>query len=102
MRHFIAFVAVLTGVSCARAQERALVHVPGSSVVIAIERVSPHAVLAEYDRTVTIEINGRPAARQTLFPDSGGYSRTNLYRLDAQHALLRDADASYTIDLASG
>ena len=61
-----------------------------------------HAFLAEYDRTVTIEIDGRPAARKTLFPDSGGYSRTNLYRLDAQHALLRDADASYTIDLASG
>jgi len=51
---------------------------------------------------VTIEIDGRPAARKTVFPDSGGYSRTNLYRLDAQHALLRDADASYTIDLASG
>jgi len=35
-------------------------------------------------------------------PDTGGYSRANLYRIDDQHALLRDADASYSIDLARG
>src|SRR5437762_806738 len=61
MRHFIAFVAALTVISCAGTQERALVHVPASPATIAIERVATHAFLAEYDRTVTIEIDGRPA-----------------------------------------
>jgi hypothetical protein len=36
-----------------------------------------------------------------LIADSGGNSRTNLYRLDDTRLLLRDADASYVIDLAA-
>jgi hypothetical protein len=40
--------------------------------------------------------------RLGMFPDTGGYSRANLYRIDAQRMRLRDADSSYTIDVATG
>jgi len=103
MRSLIAFgAAALALNACAEGRDVAAVHVPTSRATIAIKRVPRHPLFPEYDRTVTIEVDGRQLTRQTLFPDSGGYSRTNLYRLDEQHALLRDADASYTIDLASG
>ena len=102
MRHLIAFVAAIALSACAGRQERAIVHVPASAATITIERTTTHPFFAEYDRAAITQVDGRPATRQTLFPDSGGYSRTNLYRLDAQHALPRDADASYTVGLAGG
>jgi hypothetical protein len=93
-------IAVL--VSCARSEERATFHLPESNTTVSVERTPTHAFLAEYQRRVIIETAGRPANRYELFPDSGGFSRTNLYQLDVQKALLRDADASYTIDLTTG
>ncbi len=37
-----------------------------------------------------------------MFPDTGGHSQANLYRIDDQRVLLRDADSSYTIEVATG
>jgi hypothetical protein len=61
-----------------------------------------HAFLAENQRTLITEVEGRLVSRLGMFPDTGGYSRANLYRIDAQRVLLRDADSSYTIDVATG
>ena len=88
--------------ACASSGERATFRVPESSTAVTVERTPMHAYLAEYHRSVITEIQGRPASRAEMFPDTGGYSRANLYRLDAQRVLLRDADSSYTIDVTTG
>jgi len=88
--------------SCGRSEERASYLVPGSRATVVVARDSAHAVLAEYERHALVELDGISSGHQQLFPDTGGYSRTNLYQLDARKALLRDADASYTIDLSTG
>jgi len=89
-------------VACASSGERATFRVPESNTAVTVERTPMHAYLAESHRSVIIKIQGRPASRAELFPDTGGYSRANLYRLDARRVLLRDADSSYTIDVTSG
>jgi hypothetical protein len=88
--------------SCGRPEERASFLVPESKATVVVARTPAHAFLAEYDRRALVELHGTSPGHQQLFPDTGGYSRTNLYRLEARKALLRDADASYTIDLSTG
>jgi|SRR6266850_437675 len=88
--------------SCGRSEERASFLVPDSKATVVVARESAHALLAEYERRALVEVDGISSDHQQLFSDTGGYSRTNLYKLDARNALLRDADASYTIDLATG
>jgi hypothetical protein len=68
---------------------------------VTVERLSRHLYLAEYERTIIIEKGGRPIMQLKIFPDTGGYSRANLYRLDGHTLLLRDAADSYTIDLVN-
>jgi hypothetical protein len=99
----IAVAASLAALSaCGRSEERASFLVPDSKATIVIARDSAHAFLAEYDRRAVVDVDGISSGHQHLFPDTGGYSRTNIYRLDARKALLRDADASYTVDLSTG
>ena len=88
--------------SCGPGEERARFLVPDSTATVVVTRDSTHAVLAEYERRAIVELDGISSGHQLLFPDTGGYSRTNLYQLDARKALLRDADGSDTIDLSTG
>jgi hypothetical protein len=104
--HPIATVLVAASVAgmtaCANSEERATFPVPASPTSVTVARISMHAFLAEYRRDLIVEGQGRPARRVEMFPDSGGYSRANLYRIDAQRVLLRDVDSSYTIEVATG
>jgi hypothetical protein len=76
--------------------------VPDSGTTVLVERGPSHVFLAEYQRRVIVEIEARARNQHEMFADTGGYSRANLYRIDAGIALLRDADVSYTIDLTTG
>ena len=106
MRHSIK--SFLTGASvaaiaaCASSDERATFAVPDSITTVTLQRTSTHAFFAEYQRNLMTEVEGRLVRQLTLFPDTGGYSRANLYRIDGQSVLLRDADSSYTIDVTTG
>lgn len=91
----------MTVTACVHAHETATYSVPRSDMTVVLERDAAHRALAEYHRSASLVIGGRPRARVALFLDSGGYSRTNLYRLGETTLLLRDAEASYVIDLAS-
>ena len=84
--------------------ESATFAVPESTTRVTVGRTPTHAFLAEYDRNLMIEVEGRLVSRLAMFPDvdTGGYSRANLYRIDAQSVLLRDAGSSYTIDVVTG
>lgn len=88
--------------ACANSEERATFPVPESATTVTVARMSMHAFLAEYRPDLIVEGQGRPARRLEMFPDTGGYSRANLYRIDDQRVLLRDADSSYTIEVATG
>jgi hypothetical protein len=106
MKHLLGTVLIsasAAGVAaCARAEERATFPVPGSTTTVTIVRTPRHAFLAEYNRYVLVAVQGRLASRLEMDPDTGGYSRANLYRIDDHRVLLRDADDSYSIDLARG
>jgi hypothetical protein len=101
-------IAVAVGAAvaaCSEPHERATTPIPGvpdSRVSLAIERTSNHGYLTEYRRTLIVALDGRESARLEMFTDTGGYSRTNLYRLSRGTVFLRDAFESFTIDLATG
>ena len=94
----MATVSVMTACT---SPERATFFVLHSNTSVTVERLSRNLYLAEYERTIIIEKGGRPIKQLKMFPDTGGYSRANLYRLDGQTLLLRDAADSYTIDLVN-
>lgn len=87
--------------ACGNSVELARFQQPHSTVAITIQRAS-HGAFAEYERTVIVESEGQAAMQMQMFPDTGGYSRANIYQLGNERLLLlRDADASYTIDLGT-
>src|SRR5688500_13281629 len=99
-KQLFVIVATAFGVSCGTSSELAVFQFPASDRAVAIERQPSHWYLAEYRRALILESSGRPVARVAMFGDSGGYSRANLYRVTETIFLVRDADASYTIDVA--
>jgi len=88
--------------SCYRSTaERASYQVPDSDVCVVVQRTSAHSFLGEYVRSVHLDVAGESVSQHDLLLDTGGYSRTNLYRLGPTLFVLRDADASYLIDIVS-
>jgi hypothetical protein len=64
--------------------------VPDMSVSVALERESIHPFLADYDRTLILLVNGREESRMKMFKDTGGYSRTNIFKVSESVYLLQD------------
>jgi hypothetical protein len=67
-----------------------------SELAVQLEPMSPY--FAEYRRSLILRTNGRPDIRVELFPDTGGYSRTQLYRLPNGLFLVRGFFDSVVID----
>jgi hypothetical protein len=82
-----------------RPDDRALFRLPASETVLIVQRQAMHAFLAEYHRDALLYTRDTLRLRVALFDDTGGHSRANLYRLDDTRFVLRDAEASYTIDV---
>jgi hypothetical protein len=61
---------------------------PGTDVEVAIELRPTHPWLSEYERTLVLT---SPTKREEkkMFPDTGGYLRTNLYSLGGGRFLVR-------------
>lgn len=74
---------------------------PKSSSQIVMELEPMHPWLAEYKRFAVIRENGKPARRLEIFPDTGGYSRTQLYRLPSGILLLNGFFDSVKINPAT-
>jgi hypothetical protein len=75
--------------------EVATLRLPGTSTTLVIERRPMHANQAEYHRTVVLRMGPRDLVRQSMFDDTGGYSRTNVYRSSDSTFVLVDVEASY-------
>jgi hypothetical protein len=95
------FLLVIGAAACAEAPQIAKYSVHASDGTVLLERKRAHGGLAEYQRSASLLVGSQPVARVTLFVDTGGYSRTNLYRLSETRLLLRDAEASYVIDVVA-
>jgi 5-enolpyruvylshikimate-3-phosphate synthase len=54
--------------------------IPGTSVEIILERRAIHLFLAEYERTLVIQIGTKELIRKEVAVDTGGYSRMNVYQ----------------------
>lgn len=75
--------------------------VPRSSMALTIERKAAHPFLAEYDRALILLDDGIERQRIDLSTDTGGYSRTNVFRKNDNIYLLKDFYGIYEFDLRS-
>lgn len=59
----------------------AVANLPGTESVIVMQLLRMHPFLAEYNRFIELRVAGETVLRMKLDPDTGGYSRTQLYDL---------------------
>lgn len=69
-----------------------------SNIEIIFELKSKHIFLAEYKRYVIIQKNGKEIIRQELFPDTGGYGASNLYRCNENVFFLKGYHDQWVLD----
>lgn len=74
------------------------VDLPGTSSVAIVQLEPMHLYLAEYKRALVLRKPGMPDQKIEMFPDTGGYSRTQLYRLNKEVFLVRGFFDAYLID----
>ena len=99
---FILVILVLTAssqVSCRGSKYWAVYTPKEGSISIAVELVNTHAFLAEYDRFAVLVENGREVLRKKLFPDTGGYASSNLYRCGPNRYVLKGYFDTWVLDL---
>jgi hypothetical protein len=96
------FIALLPLGACTGADHRASYSNKAQGVTIAIELFTTHPFLAEYDRVLVLSSHGKDIARQKLFPDTGGYSSSNLYRCGPTKYMLKGYFDVWVIDITSG
>jgi hypothetical protein len=82
--------------TCHSRYESAVFEINSSS--LEVQRRPAHFFLGEYQRTLIFRSRGQRVAQVDLFPDTGGYSRANLYKLTHDSLLLVDVEASYFVD----
>ena len=71
---------------------------PDSSSQLVVQLEPMHPFLAEYRRSLVLRTSGKPDQRVEMFPDTGGYSRTQLYRLPDGIFVVRGFFDSVRID----
>jgi hypothetical protein len=98
---FILVILFLTAFfhECRGAEHRAAYMPEAGSILLVVELVSTHAFLAEYDRFAVLVQKEKEICRRKLFPDSGGYAATNLYRCSRNRYVLKGYFDSWVVDL---
>ena len=76
----------------------ATAQLPGSTSHIIVQLEPMHPYLAEYRRALVLRKAGAPDQRIEMFPDTGGYARTQLYRLPDGRFLVRGFFDAVRID----
>ena len=71
---------------------------PGTTSKVVVQLEPMHLYLAEYRRLLILRKNGAPDQRIEMFADTGGYSRTQLYRLPNGRFLVRGFFDAVIID----
>lgn len=86
-------------VSCAGSKHFAEHKLPEGQTAIAMEIICTHAFLAEYDRFAILLEDGKEILRKKLYPDTGGYASTNLYRSSPHKYVLNGNFDTWVVDL---
>jgi hypothetical protein len=73
-------------------------HLPGTNSSVAVQLEPMHLYLAEYRRKLVLRRPGMPDMYVDLFPDTGGYVRTQLYRLSDGRFLIRGFFDAVVVD----
>jgi len=94
--------ASLLQLGCRGAKHRAEYISKGDKMIIAVEIVPKHTFLAEYDRFAILVVNGKEVVRSKLFPDSGGYASSNLYRCSPMLYMLQGYFDTWVVDVNAG
>ncbi len=72
---------------------------PTGKISLSLELFHMHLHLADYERELILSQNNKEVNRQRLFPDTGGYASTNLYKCEADHILVKDFSDSWIVNL---
>lgn len=76
----------------------AVAELPGSSSSVVVELEPMHLYLAEYRRTLVLRSPSTADARTNMFPDTGGYSRAQLYSLSDGRFLMKGYFDAFELD----
>jgi hypothetical protein len=106
-RNIFVGIVVVVGVTGALAaysyyfppQYEASAKVAGSASEIIVQLEPMHPYLAEYRRALVLHKKGVPDQRIEMFPDTGGYLRTQLYRLPDGTLLVSGFFDAFRLDL---
>lgn len=70
------------------------------NAAIEVSRVHIHAFLAEYDRFLSLKVNGKTAAELRIATDTGGYSRANVYSTNSDSIfVVEDLMGRYEVNI---
>ncbi len=81
IRHFIIItLSLFVNISCnAQSNDSIATMKINSNSAIQIRRLHIHAFLAEYDRYLSLVVNGKTVAEIQIATDTGGYSQANVF-----------------------
>jgi hypothetical protein len=95
---FLAFVALVAVSYLFPPTYEASTALQGTTSTVVVQLQPMHPYLAEYKRALVLRKPGVSDVRQKMFPDTGGYSRTWLYRLKDGRFLIEGAFDSFVVD----
>jgi hypothetical protein len=76
----------------------AVASLPGTTSTVIVELEPSHPYLAEYRRALVLRSPSAKDLRVDMFPDTGGYSRTQLYALPGERFLVRGFFDIFEVD----
>jgi len=74
---------------------------PGTNCIVAVQLQPMHFYLPEYSRALVLRSPGAAAVRRDMFPDTGGYMRTQLYRLHDGRFIVEGSFDAFAVDPAA-
>ena len=96
------FLTILPIQACSDTNHQAIYILNKNGSSIAIELSPIHPFLAEYDRILILSLQGGKITKQKLFPDTGGYSSSNLYKCGPTIYLVKGYFDEWIVDLEAG
>ncbi|MBC3873378.1 hypothetical protein [Undibacterium flavidum] len=78
----------------------AIARIPNSDSQLVLQLEPMHPYLAEYRRALVLRTKGEPDQHIEMLPDSGAYSRTQLYKLPDGRYVVRGYFDAVTIDVS--
>lgn len=99
MNSFLFIITIFCVSICHAADRSATYFEADGNTSISLELFHIHPFLAEYDRDLVVLLKGRAPIRHRLFPDTGGYTATNLYKCGDSQYLIKGYFDSWIVNI---